>query len=130
MRPSVKEPLNQQLPLTSRTDRWLSRTLRVGVWTSTLLIAVGLFLALVRPESAQWEAQTSTSPGSLTNMLSSQRGQSSAILFAGLLVLMLTPFVRVVATMAAFASEKDWKFVAVALTVFLLLITELVLSFG
>ncbi|MBI3787893.1 MAG: DUF1634 domain-containing protein, partial [Ignavibacteriales bacterium] len=50
------------------------------------------------------------------------------LLYAGLVVLMLTPFVRVLAAAIAFGTEKDWKFVGVSLVVLCMLVGELVFS--
>ncbi|HEY4613435.1 MAG TPA: DUF1634 domain-containing protein, partial [Bacteroidota bacterium] len=50
------------------------------------------------------------------------------LLFAGLLVLMLTPFLRVLAALFAFLAEKDWRFAGVATLVFLILVGQLIYS--
>ena len=50
------------------------------------------------------------------------------LMFAGLLFLMLTPFLRVLTAAVGFAAEKDRKFVFVALVVFAMLLGELVVS--
>lgn len=48
---------------------------------------------------------------------------------SGLLLLMLTPFLRVTATLLGFCFEKDWKFVSISFLVFSMLLVELVLAF-
>jgi len=50
------------------------------------------------------------------------------LMFAGLLFLMLTPFLRVLMAAVGFAAEKDRTFVVVALVVFAMLLGELVFS--
>jgi uncharacterized membrane protein len=49
-------------------------------------------------------------------------------MFTGLVLLMFTPVLRVVTAVVAFASEHDWRFVAVSATVFLLLCAEIIYS--
>jgi uncharacterized membrane protein len=49
-------------------------------------------------------------------------------MFLGLVVLMLTPFLRVFIAMLGFAAEKDWKFTSVSLMVLLMLVAELIYS--
>jgi uncharacterized membrane protein len=50
------------------------------------------------------------------------------LMFAGLLLLMLTPLLRVLTAVVGFAAEKDRTFVFVALAVFAMLLGELVFS--
>ena len=50
------------------------------------------------------------------------------LMFAGLLLLMLTPFLRVLTAAVGFAAEKDRTFMLVALVVFVMLLGELVFS--
>jgi uncharacterized membrane protein len=50
------------------------------------------------------------------------------LMYAGLVLLMLTPFLRVLTAAVGFAAEKDKRFTAVSLTVFALLICELLYS--
>ena len=53
---------------------------------------------------------------------------SYTLMFSGLVLLMLTPFLRVLTAMIGFAVEKDKAFVLVSLAVFVLLICELIYS--
>jgi uncharacterized membrane protein len=50
------------------------------------------------------------------------------VMFAGLLLLMLTPFLRVLTAVAGFVAEKDRTFIVVALVVFTMLLAELIFS--
>ena len=49
-------------------------------------------------------------------------------MYAGLVCLMLTPIVRVFTALIGFAAGKDWRFVAVSLVVFLMLLGEVIIS--
>jgi uncharacterized membrane protein len=44
-------------------------------------------------------------------------GRPSGFLAAGVLVLVATPFLRIIALVATFALDRDWRFAAVATTV-------------
>jgi uncharacterized membrane protein len=71
----------------SRIETLLGRTLRVGVTVSTILLAIGLVLALAWP------------------------GPVAAVLLqGGLLVLMGTPMARVLLTCFEYVRERDWFF--------------------
>jgi uncharacterized membrane protein len=65
----------------------LGRTLRVGVTVSTVLLAIGLVLALAWPGPA-----------------------ADVLLQCGLLVLMGTPMARVLLTCVEYVRERDWFF--------------------
>ena len=89
----------------SRLEAHLGRLLLAGVLSAAALLAVGLALWLmgVSPRAADW------------------------ILNAGLFVLMATPILRVMVSVAEYARMRDWFFVATTLTVLLvLLVTVLV----
>jgi uncharacterized membrane protein len=50
------------------------------------------------------------------------------LMYTGLVLLMLTPFLRVLTAAVGFAAEKDRRFIAVSLIVFALLICEFLYS--
>lgn len=72
--------------------------MRIGVWISVAMLAAGLLLQHV---------PTAT---------------------AGLLVMIATPLARVVLLVRAFAKERDWPFVALSISVILLLGASLMLA--
>lgn len=119
----------------SDTDRWVSFTLRIGVWISSVLMALGLLLASLHSSSGISSNQSPTLPELVAQLFSKKifsagGAQAAILLYTGLVVLMITPYFRVVTTVTAFAAQKDWKFVGVALIVLTLLVLELVLSLG
>jgi uncharacterized membrane protein len=73
-------------------DRVLSLTLKAGAYTAFALIAAGLLLRWVTP----WSARIAT---------------------AGLLVLLATPVLRIVAACIQFFRERDLKYALVSLGV-------------
>ncbi|MCI0706445.1 MAG: DUF1634 domain-containing protein [Ignavibacteriae bacterium] len=101
--------------------------LRLGVITSSILMAIGLLLAAFQqPQSSGVENPT------LKELLAGLfAGEivilpASLFMFGGLVVLLLTPFLRVLAALFAFLAEKDWRFVGVAALVFCILVGQLI----
>ena len=83
---------------TTAFELLLGRTLAVGVFTSTALLALGLLLSLV-------------SPGPPADVL----------LNAGLLLLMATPMARVLISCAEYVRQRDWFFAVNAFGVLVVL---------
>jgi uncharacterized membrane protein len=108
-------------------ERWVGRVLRLGVWSSASLMIAGLLMAWFTTGSIQPPSEN-PSPGEVLRNLFAGSFDPVTLIFAGLLVLMLTPFVRVLTAAVGFAAEKDKPFVAVALVVFAMLLGELVFS--
>jgi uncharacterized membrane protein len=73
---------------TSRLEHVISIVLRTGVVTSSVCLGVGLALSLVG----------ASAPAQL-------------VLNAGVIVLLATPVVRVLVSIAEYISERDWAFV-------------------
>ncbi|MCA9530013.1 MAG: DUF1634 domain-containing protein [Myxococcales bacterium] len=94
--------------------RFVQLVLRGGLWVSFALMAVGLVLALVREGLGDAPAVK----------LLAMRGAPSAgerVMAAGILVLALTPALRVVSLLVLWARERDWRFVGVAAVVVVVL---------
>jgi uncharacterized membrane protein len=108
-------------------ERWIGWTLRVGVWGSAFLMGLGLILAWFSPGSLRLPGENPR-PADVLHSLYSGSLDPVMLMFAGLLFLMLTPFLRVLTAVIGFAAEKDRTFFIVALVVFAMLIGELVLS--
>jgi len=113
------------------TELIISNTLRIGVWTSLILIAMGCVLNfLFRPEYS-W------SPGHLKELTASGAQDifqnwlhlnGSGILVVGLLVLIATPVLRVATSLVLFALEKDRIYTAITAVVLALLVLCFVLG--
>ena len=73
---------------TSRLERVISIVLRTGVVSSSVCLGVGLALSLVGATSL-----------------------AQVLLNVGVIVLLATPVVRVVVSIAEYISERDWAFV-------------------
>ena len=108
-------------------ERWTGRSLKLGVWLSGGLMAIGLIAAFVQPV-------TPLAPGGPVTLLSlianvyAGRFDPVTVMFLGLVLLMFTPFLRVFMAIIGFAMEKDWRFVGVAIAVFCMLVGELLYS--
>lgn len=94
-------------------ERLITRVLRGGVWGSSALFILGIVVMAVFPtESGERVSFTQLiiSPNAFT------------LLYAGTLLMILTPFVRVLLAVIGFAKEGDRRFVGVSLFVFSMLI--------
>jgi hypothetical protein len=83
-----------------RLELQLGRLLFAGVMSAAICLAVGLFLAVA---------------GAYPSV-------ANAILTTGLVILMITPIGRVVASLVVYARMRDWFFVATTIMVFVVLL--------
>ena len=109
------------------TERWISWTLRLGVWGSAALMIAGLVLVWISSDSVVFPAENPR-PIEILHALLAGSLDPAIFMFAGLLLLMLTPFLRVLTAAVGFAAERDKTYVIVALVVFAMLLGELVYS--
>ena len=100
-----------------RLNADISRVLVVGLLAAVALLVVGAVLSAVQPGKAVIHASTVTKiPGQIA------AGEASGFLQLGLIVLLLTPFARVLALGAVFAGRRQWLFVGISAIVAALLI--------
>jgi uncharacterized membrane protein len=90
-------------------------------------MALGLVLAWLSSGALQLPGENPHPADVLRSLLSGSL-DPVMLMFAGLLLLMLTPFLRVLTAAVGFGAEKDRTFVVVALVVFAMLVGELVFS--
>jgi uncharacterized membrane protein len=120
-----------------RAELIISGVLRAGVLTSLLLILTGTLVTFLHhPEYASSPAEwvRLTRPGAATahtlrevaTGILAFRGQ--AIVAAGLLVLILTPVLRVAVSILAFVAQRDRTYVVITSVVLLLLLLSFVLG--
>jgi len=88
-----------------RLERQVGRLLQTGVLLAASCLAIGLVLSM-------------TAGGSL----------AARLLTAGLVVLMLTPLARVVASLVAYVRLRDWFFAGMTVLVFVVLVAAWVLK--
>jgi uncharacterized membrane protein len=124
-------------PQVRRAELIISGVLRTGVSASILLIVAGTALTFAHhrqyvsspAELARLTRPGSAVPQSLAEVLSGAaelRGQS--IVAAGLLLLILTPVVRVATSILAFVAQRDRRYVLITSAVLLLLLLSFVLG--
>ncbi|MDR0534369.1 MAG: DUF1634 domain-containing protein [Verrucomicrobiales bacterium] len=114
-----------------QTELIISNTLRIGVWTSLILIAAGCVLNfLFRPEysSSPGHLQELTAPGTQNIFQNWLHLNGSGILVIGLLILIATPVLRVATSLVLFAREKDRVYTVITAVVLALLVLCFVLG--
>lgn len=111
----------------SKVIGWI---LQGGVIISSAVICVGLVLALIH--SGQLASkQTLVFPHTLADVWSGLLiGQPQSVIALGLLLLLATPVVRVVASIVAFALEHDRRYVVITTVVLLVLLLGFLLGKG
>jgi uncharacterized membrane protein len=118
------------LEQTSSDDRavvvWLGRVLRGGVAAAASVVTCGGAVYLWRRGAAPADYQAfrgePVSYRTVHGILSSAgSGSGRGLIQLGLLALIATPIARVAASMIGFAHERDWLYVAITLSVLLLL---------
>ena len=117
----------EPMPTQHIVERWVGRALRAGVWISAGLILIGLAFAWISGSPLRLPAEN-PKPDEVFRSLVAGTLDPITLIFAGLLLLMLTPFLRVLTAAIGFAVEKDHPFVIVALVVFSMLLAELIFS--
>jgi uncharacterized membrane protein len=106
---------------TTTIEHKASLVLRAGIWSSGLLMGFGLLLALI---SGVGGAPASTSIADIFRFALGNPLHPLTLIYAGLVLLMFTPILRVVAALIGFAVERDHRFVLVSATVLILLLCE------
>jgi uncharacterized membrane protein len=109
-----------------RLERLVGNTLRAGTMASGVLMAAGFALMLLRPQT---QAPAARSLEDLLRLAPETLFLLPTFyLFLGILCLMATPALRVLMTVVTFAAERDWRYVAVSLTVLAVLALSLTLA--
>jgi len=95
--------------------------LLAGVWASGVLLALGILLSLLRGNGP---GNAPATPAGILQFALAHPLHPWTFLYGGLLLLMFTPILRVVAALTGFAGERDRWFVLVSSIVLLLLLGE------
>lgn len=104
----------------------ISKTLRAGVLISAGIILIGLILFFITKSSGY---PANTYPTSLSSILKGLLSlKPYAIILSGLLMLILTPVFRVGVSIITFFHEKDYMYVYITSTVFIILIFSFLLG--
>jgi uncharacterized membrane protein len=113
--------------------RWLARVLRAGVLTAgaLILIGIGIFLFSDNQEPSTLD-QALGKEGDLAKISLSGLwhgvldGEAASLIQLGILVLVLTPTLRVGVTLVIFALQRDRVFIGLTVIVLVILILGLV----
>jgi uncharacterized membrane protein len=109
----------------------ISFVLRGGVVLSAAIIGVGVLLYYIRYFATGGPAGQGTIYHSVSGVLGGVlAGDPLAIIALGLLVLLLTPVLRVVVSIVTFALERDWLYTGITLLVFCILLLSFLLGRG
>ncbi|HYM14206.1 MAG TPA: DUF1634 domain-containing protein [Dehalococcoidia bacterium] len=123
--PTQPQPRHQMVSIETASS-WV---LRVGVIASVVVMMTGLVLGLARGSvtvSEMEHREFSGHPSSLWHGVTS--GSGFAVMEVGLLILVLTPIVRVGTAMLLFAFEDhDWVYTAVTALVLTMTLAALLL---
>ncbi len=101
-------------------------SLLTGLAFSGTLLILGATLSLASHDVRSEQRP----PGVGTIASQAMQGNGSAILDLGILILMLTPILRVLVLAIGWLLAKEWRFAAIALCVLALLATSVVLGTG
>jgi uncharacterized membrane protein len=116
----MKSAAHRQLEL------FIGRTLQAGVLLAALLGIAGGALYLARhgggvPTYHEFRGEDSTLRHPFTIAAAAARGDAQGLIMLGLLVLIATPIVRVLLSVALFAIERDTIYVIITLIVLAIL---------
>lgn len=101
------------------------KVLRVGVIVSSLLILLGMILLYANGE----DITRSFNVTSLSEIIKgSVSFDSCSIIMLGLLMLIITPVLRVVASMFVFISEKDFLYFRITIIVLIILLISFLIG--
>ncbi|MCI1881584.1 MAG: DUF1634 domain-containing protein [Sporolactobacillus sp.] len=111
-----------------QTERMVTLILRIGVTLSACVIAIGLLLLKLRGTSGY-------APGIyphhlLTIFFGVLAGRPYAIIMLGLILLILTPALRVAASIIGFRIEQDRLYVRITSIVLIILIVSFILGYA
>ncbi len=126
---------------TLRIELFIARLLRWGVILSFIIVAIGIGAVILTGQTGyqqirlddvngivQYRAKPDF-PNSLSDVFTGAIAlKPYAIIALGLLVLIAIPVMRVVVSVAAFALEPDWLYVAITALVFAVLILSFVVG--
>jgi uncharacterized membrane protein len=105
---------------------WIGNVLRVGVVVSAVFLLLGFAIAVLRGSAGIAGATGALPLGRLTGALGA--GDPWAFLFVGVLVLAITPVVRVAFALVGFAAARDRAFVVITGFVLTVLLTSLAIG--
>lgn len=104
----------------------ISKMLRIGVILAAIVIVAGLVQFLVTGDSGYPGDTYPTSFGAIVSGLLAFK--AAAVIQTGLLLLILTPVLRVFVSLFLFWAERDYRYVIITAIVFVILILSFALG--
>ncbi|HEX6502202.1 MAG TPA: DUF1634 domain-containing protein [Terriglobales bacterium] len=105
------------------------RLLIGGMILSNLLFAAGIVLALLHPRFVPLTAQWVKTHSQWSNVLHGlAAGDPISLMLLATVLLILTPIARVIVSIAAFAADRDYKFVVITSIVMLVMLLTVTLG--
>ncbi|MGG6311617.1 DUF1634 domain-containing protein [Paenibacillus macerans] len=104
----------------------VSKMLRIGVIAAASVIVIGLLQYLVTGDSGYPGDAYPTSFGAIVDGLLAFK--AAAVMQVGLLLLILTPVLRVFVSLFVFWAERDYRYVIITAIVFAILIVSFTLG--
>ncbi len=123
--------LRQEDALLRQTELIISYVLRGGVMLAAAIIALGVVLFYVRYLTGGIGPGPLKYHHTVAGVISGLRqGDPLSVILLGLLVLLLTPVLRVLVSVVTFALEHDWLYTGITLLVFFILLVSFLLGRG
>lgn len=111
-----------------KIEQNIGKILRAGVFVSSVVIIIGILMFVITGHSGYSDGIW---PDKFNEILTGLvQFKALAWLMAGLFLLILTPVLRVVASVFAFAKEGDRLYVAITCLVFIILIIAMFIGHG
>ena len=110
-------------PTKSRLDNWVSLSFKVGVAVSLTLVVIGLVLiGIAGAKNIEPTVPLTRLPQEILKL------NATAIITLGILTLLLTPIVQIVAAMVTFSIDRDKLYLGISITLLCVLAFSLVLA--
>ncbi|MFX3618681.1 MAG: DUF1634 domain-containing protein [Sporolactobacillus sp.] len=106
----------------------IGQVLRIGVILSAVVILIGIFMILVTGHSGYAGMTYPITPMAILRGLAAFKPY--AVLMTGLFLLILTPVLRVVVSIYAFAVEKDHLYVWITTVVLIILLIGMSIGYN
>ncbi|WP_346352919.1 DUF1634 domain-containing protein [Azotosporobacter soli] len=106
-----------------KADLFVSYTLRLGVLASAAVIIAGLLVFFISGESGYPGHEYPTQGAAI--LAGALAGKPFGIIMLGLLMLILTPVLRVGTSILIFIAERDWVYTIITAIVFVILLASL-----
>lgn len=129
--PNSSGRIEREDDLLRQTELIISYVLRGGVMLAAAIIALGALLFYIGYLRAGSKSGPIVYPHTASQVfLGLGRHDPVAVISLGLLVLLLTPVLRVLVSVVTFALEHDWRYTGITLLVFFILLVSFLLGRG